>query len=509
MEKNSTVTLGVAMGTPPDLPVREDTVKPPKLSRDHDHPSPDGEIIKSPAGFWRRLGAGIADFLLCLFLYALVYVGAVKYLDYLESDLVFDIFQQVIPGFFIFLFLYHLILEATPLQATIGKLLFEIRVFDRNGRRAGAVSTLLRHLAKLLTLLTVGIGFIMAAFRKDRLAMHDLLSGCSVVVVRKKRRQTDHRTTLPEQAQPSGLQPGWESRPVYGYGTGTGPGPREGAGKLSATGLVKIYGGRRAVNGVNLEIYPGEVVGLLGPNGAGKTTTFYMIVGLIRPDGGQILIDGEDVSHCPMYIRARKGLNYLPQEPSIFRKLTVEDNILAILETLDLSQQERRERLKELLGELDLTPLAKNRAYSLSGGERRRVEITRALVTSPRYILLDEPFAGIDPLAVADIQHIIGKLKAKGIGVVISDHNVRETLSVCDRAYIVNEGSILVEGDPDTISRSEIARKIYFGEKFRLESPAGNATGDTEMVLSYDGESFRLKDHLQRDGIPPGNTLIP
>lgn len=497
MEKNTTVPPGFTMDTPPDLPVREDSVKPPKPLLTPNHPSPDDEIIKSPAGFWQRLGAGTADFLLCLVLYALLYVGAVKYLDYLESDVVFDIFQEVIPGFFIFLFLYHLILEATPLQATIGKLLLEIRVFDRNGRRASAVSTLLRHLAKLLTLLTVGIGFIMVVFRKDRLAMHDLLSGCSVMVVRKKRRQTDHRTALPEQVQPSGLQPGWESRPLYGYGTGTGPSPRAGAGKLSATGLIKIYGGRRAVNGVNLEIYPGEVVGLLGPNGAGKTTTFYMIVGLIRPDGGQILIDGEDVSQCPMYIRARKGLNYLPQEPSIFRKLTVEENILAILETLDLGQQERRERLKELLGELDLTPLAKNRAYSLSGGERRRVEITRALVTSPRYILLDEPFAGIDPLAVADIQNIIGKLKAKGIGVVISDHNVRETLSVCDRAYIVNEGSILVEGDPDTISRSKIARKIYFGEKFSLEAPAGSRTGDTEMVLSYDGESFRLKDHEQ------------
>jgi lipopolysaccharide export system ATP-binding protein len=240
--------------------------------------------------------------------------------------------------------------------------------------------------------------------------------------------------------------------------------------KLSATGLVKIYGRRRVVNQINMEVHPGEVVGLLGPNGAGKTTTFYMIVGLIRSDSGQITIDGEDLSSCPMYIRARKGLNYLPQEPSIFRKLTVEENIMAILETLDLTLQERQERLKELLGKLDLTPLAKNPAYSLSGGERRRVEITRALVTSPKYILFDEPFAGIDPLAVIDIQKIIAKLKADGIGVVISDHNVRETLSVCDRAYIVNEGSILVEGDPETIANCEIARKTYFGENFKLET---------------------------------------
>ena len=237
---------------------------------------------------------------------------------------------------------------------------------------------------------------------------------------------------------------------------------------LSAKGLTKIYNKRKVVNNIDLLISPGEVVGLLGPNGAGKTTTFYMIVGLIKPDDGEIFLDGEDIGSYPMYKRARRGLNYLPQEPSIFRKLTVEENILAILETLNLQEEERKEKLQELLGELDLTGLAKNHAYSLSGGERRRVEITRALVTSPKYILLDEPFAGIDPLAVADIQKIIAKLKAKGIGIIISDHNVRETLSCCDRAYIVNEGAILVEGDPETIADSELARKFYFGEDFSL-----------------------------------------
>ena len=239
-------------------------------------------------------------------------------------------------------------------------------------------------------------------------------------------------------------------------------------GMLAAKGLVKIYGGRKVVNNIDLSIMAGEVVGLLGPNGAGKTTTFYMIVGLIRQDGGSISLDGEDISKSPMYLRAKKGLNYLPQEPSIFRKLTVAENVMAILETLDLDDRQRRERMNALLGELDLTALADNPAYSLSGGERRRVEITRALVTQPKFILLDEPFAGIDPLAVADIQKIIYKLKAKGIGVVISDHNVRETLSVCDRAYIVNEGSVLVEGDPDTIASCEQAKKIYFGEDFCL-----------------------------------------
>ena len=237
-------------------------------------------------------------------------------------------------------------------------------------------------------------------------------------------------------------------------------------GNLEAKGLIKIYGKRRVVNEIDIDVSPGEVVGLLGPNGAGKTTTFYMIVGLIRPDGGTIYLNDEDIGNVPMYKRARHGINYLPQEPSVFRKLSVEDNIMAILEVLDLSKREREVRLRELLGELDLSALAKNMAYSLSGGERRRVEITRALVTSPQYILLDEPFAGIDPLAVADIQKIIYKLKQKGIGIVISDHNVRETLSVCDRAYIVNEGTILVQGTPDFIAASETARKIYLGEDF-------------------------------------------
>ncbi len=239
-------------------------------------------------------------------------------------------------------------------------------------------------------------------------------------------------------------------------------------GELLAKDLVKTYNGRRVVNRVNLVVNRGEVVGLLGPNGAGKTTTFYMVVGLVSPEEGSILLNGENIGLFPMYLRARKGINYLPQEPSIFRKLTVEENILAILETLDISKEERQSRLADLLEELALSHLAKNKAYSLSGGERRRVEITRALVTSPQYILLDEPFAGIDPIAVSDIQSIILKLRSKGIGVLISDHNVRETLNVCDRAYIVNEGTILVEGYPDDIANSEVARKFYLGEDFDL-----------------------------------------
>ncbi|MBI2369786.1 MAG: LPS export ABC transporter ATP-binding protein [Deltaproteobacteria bacterium] len=242
----------------------------------------------------------------------------------------------------------------------------------------------------------------------------------------------------------------------------------EGGQTLTATALTKQYGGRRVVDGVSLEVRSGEVVGLLGPNGAGKTTTFYMIIGLARPDAGRVALNGEDITDKPMHLRARRGITYLPQEPSVFRKLTVEQNLRAILETLELSRDEQEERLGELLAELDLTPRARARAYTLSGGERRRLEITRALVISPRFILLDEPFTGIDPIAIGDLQGIIKRLRSRGIGVLISDHNVRETLVACDRAYIVNQGQVLEEGDPQQIARSERARKIYLGEHFRL-----------------------------------------
>ncbi len=241
-----------------------------------------------------------------------------------------------------------------------------------------------------------------------------------------------------------------------------------GAALLRADRLCKSYGGRRVVNEVSIEVRAGEVVGLLGPNGAGKTTTFYMIVGLTRPNAGSVHLNGEDLTGLPMYERARRGIGYLPQEPSVFRKLTVEENILAILETLDLSAAERAERLHRLLDELGIARLAKNKALALSGGERRRVEITRALVISPSFMLLDEPFAGIDPIAVVDIQSIVTQLKERGIGVLITDHNVRETLGICDRAYIVNEGAVLEEGGPAHIAASQRAREIYLGEKFRL-----------------------------------------
>jgi lipopolysaccharide export system ATP-binding protein len=238
---------------------------------------------------------------------------------------------------------------------------------------------------------------------------------------------------------------------------------------LSSTDLTKSFSGRTVVKGVNLQIASGEVVGLLGPNGAGKTTTFSMVVGLTPPDSGRVLLDGIDVTDDPMYIRARKGIGYLPQEASIFRGLTVEQNIAAILETLPLDAGARRSRQRELLAELGLTPLAKAPAYTLSGGERRRVEITRALVISPKFILLDEPFAGIDPIAVTDIQKIIFHLKERGIGVLITDHNVRETLRITDRAYIVHDGVIFRSGTPDSLAADEDVKRIYLGADFRLD----------------------------------------
>lgn len=238
--------------------------------------------------------------------------------------------------------------------------------------------------------------------------------------------------------------------------------------QLEARGLVKSFKGRRVVQGVSLHVSAGEVVGLLGPNGAGKTTIFDMVVGLSQPDAGEVLLFGEPVTALPMYQRARLGVGYLPQESSIFRRLTVEENILAVLEVVEASAAQRKSRLDTLLEELDLGGLRRSKAYALSGGERRRLEITRALVTRPHFLLLDEPFAGIDPIAVGDIQKIVLRLKDKGIGILITDHNVQETLSITDRAYIINEGSILEAGPPDVIVNSAKARAVYLGERFRL-----------------------------------------
>ncbi len=238
--------------------------------------------------------------------------------------------------------------------------------------------------------------------------------------------------------------------------------------RLIARGLNKSYGKRQVVKNVDLDIDAGQVVGLLGPNGAGKTTSFYMVVGLVQPDSGQVFLDDAELTGMPMCDRARSGISYLPQEASVFRKLTVEENFLAILETLDLSKSKRLERKDDLLEQFRLTHVAKTYGYALSGGERRRTEIARSLVLDPGFILLDEPFAGIDPIAVNDIQNIIINLKEKGIGILVSDHNVRETLGVCDMAYILNEGEILEHGKPDVIANSAKAREIYLGEKFKL-----------------------------------------
>ena len=250
--------------------------------------------------------------------------------------------------------------------------------------------------------------------------------------------------------------------------SGSSQNPSSSGVSIRTKSLVKVYNKRRVVNDVSIEVNPGEVVGLLGPNGAGKTTTFYMIVGMIRPSGGSILVGDKDVTKEPMYKRARMGIGYLSQEASIFRGLTVEQNLAAILETVKLSKAARRERLETLLKELDIAHLRKNRGYQLSGGERRRVEITRALVIEPKFMLLDEPFAGIDPIAVADLQRIVKKLRERGLGILITDHNVRDTLSITDRSYVMYEGSIKRSGTPDELAGDSEVREIYLGESFQL-----------------------------------------
>ena len=238
---------------------------------------------------------------------------------------------------------------------------------------------------------------------------------------------------------------------------------------LQAADLRKSYRGRKVVDNVSLEIRQGEVVGLLGPNGAGKTTTFYILVGLARPDYWRVLLDGEDITDLPMYLRARNGISYLPQEPSVFRKLTVEENLLAVLETLDVTSEQRRERIEELLSQMGLEGVRHSLADVLSGGERRRLEIARALVLSPSFVLLDEPFSGIDPLTVVDIQKIIADLSAAGIGILVTDHNVRETLAVTNRAYIINDGRILYAGKPVDLAENAEVRRVYLGENFKLQ----------------------------------------
>jgi lipopolysaccharide export system ATP-binding protein len=244
--------------------------------------------------------------------------------------------------------------------------------------------------------------------------------------------------------------------------------PLEDPSILSVEELSKSYRRRSVVSDVSFDVRQGEVVGLLGPNGAGKTTIFYMIVGLERPDRGRIRLDSKDLSRLPMYLRARNGISYLPQEPSVFRKLTVEENVLAILQTLPLTKREREHRLELLLDELDIAYVRHTKGYQLSGGERRRTEIARCLVIEPRFILLDEPFAGIDPIAVVDIQQIVHKLRSRGIGVLITDHNVRETLAITDRAYIISEGQIIRAGTPEDLTRDEEVRRVYLGQNFRM-----------------------------------------
>jgi lipopolysaccharide export system ATP-binding protein len=241
------------------------------------------------------------------------------------------------------------------------------------------------------------------------------------------------------------------------------------AATLSAQSISKSYNGRKVVDEVNIHINKGEIVGLFGPNGAGKTTTFYMIIGFIKPNGGKILFNNEDITGLPMFMRARKGITYLPQEPSVFKKMSVEDNLKSILEFLDVDKEMIHHKVLELLEFFKLDHLSKNSADSLSGGERRRLEIARALMTSPQFMLLDEPFSGIDPISVSDLKKIINSLKKRGIGILLSDHNVRESLPICDRAYVVNNGKVLLEGTPETVAQDKIVREVYLGEEFYID----------------------------------------
>lgn len=239
--------------------------------------------------------------------------------------------------------------------------------------------------------------------------------------------------------------------------------------KLFAGNLSKSYNSRRVVDEVTIHINTGEIVGLFGPNGAGKTTTFYMIIGFIKPDGGRIVLDEEDITGLPMFLRARKGLTYLPQEPSVFKKMSVQDNLKSVLEFLDMDRETINHKVLELLGVFKLEHLSGNSADSLSGGERRRLEIARALMTSPRFMLLDEPFSGIDPISVSDLKKIVNGLKKRGIGVLLSDHNVRDSLPICDRAYVVNSGKVLLEGTPESVAQDKIVREVYLGEEFYID----------------------------------------
>ncbi len=279
-------------------------------------------------------------------------------------------------------------------------------------------------------------------------------------------RSADAAEAAVEPGESPGVDPAREVDPEGDEGGSTSP--EEARSVLRAEGLGKSFSGRKVVDDVGLEVEQGEIVGLLGPNGAGKTTTFYMIVGLLQADEGRVFLDDEELTTVPMYRRARAGIGYLAQEPSIFRKLTVEENVLAILETMDLDQEQQDARLEELLEELDIEHLRDQKAHSLSGGERRRLEITRALVTNPKFMLLDEPFAGVDPIAVDDIQRIVAELRERGLGVLITDHNVRETLSITDRAYLMFDGRIHIEGPAETLVNDPDARRMYLGQDFRL-----------------------------------------
>ncbi len=427
------------------------------------------------ASVFQRVLASFLDFLIVTSAYLLFYWLLNQILDIFKvKGVVFDIAQVFVVYGFIFYF-YHVLFDFSSLQATLGKLILGLRVGNVRMEKVGFLQALFRNLVRIGSILPLGGGLWVLAFRKDVLSMHDLLSKTQVICVREKKTAPPKETQQVEYSKPeqSGIHLTVDSNPhqkgnLYFQKNEdfTSFDPNKG---IVADNLVKVYKKHRVVNGVTFHVREGEVVGLLGPNGAGKTTTFYMIVGLVKPNKGRVLLDGKNIAGYPMYRRARLGIGYLPQEMSIFRKLSVEDNIRAVLDIQGKSKYEIEETVESLLGELGLQKIRRQKGYTLSGGEKRRTEVARILAIKPRFLLLDEPFTGIDPIAIADIQKIILQLKeSRNLGILITDHNVRETLKITDRAYIKHEGRILVSGTREELVTNEEAKRIYLGSDFTM-----------------------------------------
>lgn len=441
-----------------------------------------GLIQERRASSIQRLAASFLDLLLITLVYLLLYWILNQILNTFKvKGIIFDI-SQIITVYILFFYGYHFLFDASNFQGTVGKRLLGLRVINAQAGKLTVPQSLFRNLLRLASILPLGAGLWVQFFRKDNLSFHDWLSKTQVVTIRPKRSKQSSSTRF-SSAQISTLQKSEGSEIKSSFFSGIEPhkegdlyfqknedfesfNPNEG---IVADNLVKIYKKRPVVNGVTFHVRQGEVVGLLGPNGAGKTTTFYMIVGLVKPNKGRILLDGKNIARYPMFKRARMGIGYLPQEMSIFRKLSVEDNIRAVLDIQGKPKEEIEETVESLLDELGLKKIRRQLGYTLSGGEKRRTEVARILSIKPRFLLLDEPFTGIDPIAIADIQKIIIQLKeTRNLGILITDHNVRETLKITDRAYIKHEGRILVSGTRDELVTNEDAKRIYLGRDFTM-----------------------------------------